>query len=189
MKKIRTADHGLLFLDDEDYMPKLLTYIRETAGHDAADLVEEWAGEWREKCANTLTHADEVVLNAVNRAGSVKRELDDEREEHLREVDELEEELTRLSLLKDIIQAENYALHDLVSHPEKIFPALGTGVLRYKKGVGKEYGVVSEYKMRKNGEFYVKIRFATPVGTRIGWYKYAKLGGNALHFAEEDVRV
>ena len=49
MKKLRNAAGGFLFLEDEDYMPKLLNYLRETAGDDAADLVEQWAAEERDR--------------------------------------------------------------------------------------------------------------------------------------------
>ena len=77
MRKIRTADGGLLFLESEDYMPKLLAYLRETAGHDAAELVEEWAREQTRDMAEALLHvadkereAEEKIRDAGGKAAS-----------------------------------------------------------------------------------------------------------------------
>lgn len=192
MKKIRTASGGILFLEDDDYMPKLLAYLRETAGNDAADLVEEWAREEKDKHADALAEVELARLTLSNRVLNLeamlrdeRAELSDEREEHLEEISELEEELTRVAGLKDEAVAFNRALSDLVTNPEKLFPEIGTEVYRDTKDGKHDVGRILAYKLRMDArtgrpEFFVKVtwRYAP-----ISWSKFNNLG-KTFHILE-----
>lgn len=181
MKKIRTAQGGILFLEDEDYMPKLLAYLRETAGNDAADLVEEWAREQTAEMAEALLHVSNKARDAEERERiaelktlRILDKLNDEREEHTEEISELEEELTRVAGLKDEAVAFNRALVDLVENPEKIFPEIGSKVFRFvdKELPKTEHGRIDAYKLRmdsrtKRPEFFVRISWNRAWGNGI----------------------
>lgn len=180
MKKIRTASGGILFLEDEDYMPKLLAYLRETAGHDAADLVEAYAEEAKRAFRRSLD-----VLN--NMVDDLKKKAEEEVACHIEEISELEEELTRVAGLKDEAVAFNRALVDLVENPEKLFPEIGSKVFRF---VGKElskteHGRIDAYKLRtdsrtKRPEFFVRISWNRAWGNGFVsdpyWYKFKNIG-------------
>lgn len=195
MKKIRTASGGLLFLEGEDYMPKLLAYLRETAGNDAAETVEEWAREQTAEMAEALLHVSNKARDAEEReriaelkTHRIFDELRDERDEHLEEITELEEELVRVAELKEMLMVSNQVLIDLVNHPEKLFPAIGTSVWRdTDKECGVETGRILAYKLRMDTrtgrpEFFVRITWQY---TCISWSKFANLG-KTIHICAEE---
>lgn len=176
MKKIRTSSGGMLFLDEDDYMPRLLVYLRETAGEDAANLVEAWAAEERERYLG-------VMANAEARVESTARELREERADHLVEIEELEAELTNLAELKDLLMESNYVMTDLIRNPEKMFPAIGTEVYRDTKEGGHDEGRIDSYKMRlHNGapEFFTRVVWRVKMGggfvARPVWLRFKNLG-------------
>lgn len=190
MKKIRTADHGLLFLEDGDYMPKLVAYLRETAGNDAADLVEEWAREQALNYAEVLGRADGARYAAEDKARRLFDEMRDERDEHLREIEELENELERVALLKDEAVAFNRALMDLCENPEKLFPEIGTEVYRYteRETLATEKGRILAYKLRMDSrtgkpEFFVRITWER---AGISWSKFKSIG-KTIHICASEV--
>lgn len=185
MKRIRTAQGGILFLEDEDYMPKLLAYLRETAGNDAAELVEGLMEEEREHYREAIGHAEKGRMDMLNRIAVLEKTLNDEREEHTEEISELEEELTRVAWLKDEAVAFNRALVDLVENPEKLFPEIGTEVYRDTKDGKHDVGRILAYKLRMDArtgrpEFFVKVtwRYAP-----ISWSKFNNLG-KTFHILE-----
>lgn len=185
MKKIRTADHGLLFLEDGDYMPKLVAYLRETAGNDAADLVEEWVREQAINYAEVLGRADGARYAAEDKARRLFDEMRDERDEHLREIEELENELERVASLKDEAVAFNRALMDLCENPEKLFPEIGTEV---STGTGDDAikGHICAYKLRRHKggvAFFFRVDWkpSPPV-----WYKLSNLG-KTIHICASEV--
>ena len=195
MKKIRTADGGLMFLEGEDYMPKLLAYLRETAGPDAADLVEEWAREQKYLYLDAIVKAENDAFEARNRANRMFEEMRDERDEHIAEIDELEGELTVLAEFKDKLLDANEYMLGLIRNPEKLFPAIGTAVWRMKNGE-VERGSIDTYKLRMNGrapEFFVRINWTIKkMGGHIARPSWSKLSnlGKTIHIPfGEDVRV
>jgi hypothetical protein len=191
MKKIRTAGGGLMFLEGEDYMPKLLAYLRETAGPDAADLVEEWAQEQKDLYLDAVVKAENDAFEARNRANRMFEEMRDERDEHIEEIAELEGELTALAEFRDKLLDANEYMLGLIRNPEKLFPAIGTGVYRDTKGGKHDEGSILAYKLRvdtrtKHPEFFVQIswRYAG-----ISWSKFKNVGKTFHIPFGEDVRV
>ena len=186
MKKIRTAQGGILFLEDEDYMPKLLAYLRETAGHDAADLVEGLMEEEREHYREAIGHAEKGRMDMLNRIAVLEKTLNDEREEHTEEISELEEELTRVAGLKDEAVAFNRALVELVENPEKLFPEVGASVWREIDGK-KQIGTITEVSLKKDyrtgkTEFAIIARFGYGNGARYRLYNI----GKTVHLCAEE---
>lgn len=198
MKRIRTADGGLLFLEDEDYMPKLLTYLRTTAGNDAADAVEEWAREQLVDMAEALRHtADKArvaeekaraselkALGLQDRVTNLEAVLNDERDSHIDEITELEEELVRVAEVKDHLMAANEYLTDLINHPERLFPEIGASVWREIDGKRK-IGTITEVSLKKDyrtgkTEFAIIAQFWPGKGAR---YRLANLG-KTIHLIE-----
>ena len=191
MKKIHTNDGGILFLDEEDYMPRLLAYLRDTAGEDAASLVEEWAKAEQDKYVEAMARAETQAAEATARALRLFDEMRDERDEHLEEISELEGELTALAEFKDKLLDANEYMLDLIRNPEKLFPAIGTAVYRDTKDGKHDEGSILAYKLRvdrrtKQSEFFVKIswRYAG-----ISWSKFKNVGKTFHIPFGEDVRV
>lgn len=191
MKRMRTIKGDLVFLPEADYMPQLLAYLRESAGNDAADLVEDWAKSVDERYIDSITRAETALDDAVSRASAARRELREAQEEHYNEIEELEAELTRLSELKDLLMESNYVLTDLINNPEKLFPAIGTQVYRDTKDGRHDVGQIYAYKLRMDSttdqpEFFVKVHW-TYAGN--SWSKFKNLGYTFHILPEEDVRV
>lgn len=191
MKRIRTADGGLMLFEDEDYMPKLLVYLQETAGYDAAALVEQWAQKQKELHLDAVVKAENDAFEARNRAARMFKEMRDERDEHIKEIEELEGELTALAGFKDKLLDTNEYLLDLVNNPEKLFPAIGTEVWRMKNGAA-ERGSIDTYKLRMNGrapEFFVRINWIVKkMGGHIAkprWSKFSNIG-KTIHICAGD---
>jgi hypothetical protein len=189
MKRIRTADGGLLFLEDGGYMPKLVAYLRETAGNDAAELVEEWAEEQVLNYAEVLGRADGARYAAEEKARRAFEEMRDERDEHLREIEELETELERVAERNEALAAVNEYLTDLLNNPEKLFYELGTEVYRYteRETLATERGRILAYKLRMDSrtgkpEFFVRIKWEN---AGISWSKFKSIG-KAIHICAED---
>ena len=188
MKKIRTND-GILFLDEEDYMPRLLAYLRDTAGEDAAALVEEWAKSEQDKYVEAMARAEAQAAEATARALRLFDEMRDERDEHIEEISELEDELTALAEFKDKLLDANEYMTGLINNPEKLFPAIGTAVYRDTKDGKHDDGRIEMYKLRlHNGapEFFVKVRWKYAGAS---WSKFSNIGKTISIFNEEDVRV
>lgn len=188
MKKIRTASGGLLFLEGEDYMPKLLAYLRETAGNDAAETVEEWAREENYALKERLVKEMNEVTGLRNRVANLERVINDERDEHIDEITELEEELVRLSEVKDRLMAANEYMTDLINNPEKLFPEIGTSVWREIDGK-KQIGTITEVSLKKDyrtgkTEFAIVARFGYGNGAR---YRLSSIGKTVHLCAEEPV--
>ena len=185
MKKIRTASGGLMFLNEAEYMPRLMAYLRETAGFDAAEAVEEWVKDKTDWFSDELYRAEGARYAAEEKAARVFNEMRDERDEHLREIEELEEELERVTTVKEEAVALNRALVELVENPEKLFPEIGTAVYRFpeKGSDAKERGSIDAYKLRTgaNGpEFFVRVSWRKPKMSGYvaspSWVKLANLG-------------
>lgn len=188
MKRIRTADGGLLFLEEDDYMPKLLAYLRETAGNDAADAIEEWASEQTISYAEVMGRADGARYAAEEKARRLFEEMRDERDEHLREIEELEEELQILAEKKEYLSAYHMVAEDLLAHPEKQFPPKGTKVWRINKAGVRETGVIEEWRIRyderRNGMYtFFRIRFDHGAAT---WFKRGSLNSRVHVISEEE---
>ena len=190
MKKIRTADGGLMFLEGEDYMPKLLAYLRETAGPDAADLVEEWAHEQKDLYLDAVVKAENDAFEARNRANRMFEEMRDERDEHIEEIAELEGELTTLAEFNDKLLDANEYMLGLIRNPEKLFPAIGTRVWAESEEV-TVYGTMDAVKLRKHRgghAFFFRVKWDNRAAA---WYKFPAYGAKAsgkilgIHFGTE----
>lgn len=194
MKKIRTNE-GILFLGEEDYMPRLIAYLRDTAGEDAASLVEEWAKAEQNKYVEAMARAEAQASEATARALRLFDEMRDERDEHLAEIDELEGELTALAEFKDKLLDANEYMLGLIRNPEKLFPAIGTRVWAESEEA-TVYGTMDAVKLRKHRgghAFFFRVKWDNRAGA---WYKFPAYGAKAsgkilgIHFGtEEDVRV
>lgn len=187
MKKIRTADGGILFLDGEDYMPKLLAYLRETAGYDAANAVEEWAQEQTYALKERLVDEQGKVTDLRNRVANLEAILNDERDSHIDEITELEEELVRLAEVKDRLMAANEYMTDLINNPEKLFPPIGTKVYRDIGDGTHDVGPIEAYKLRVDArtgkpEFFVRIGWRYMGAT----VRKLKGLGKAFHILEDE---
>lgn len=177
MKRIRTADGGLLFLEDGGYMPKLVAYLRETAGNDAADLVEELMEEEREHYREAIGHAENGRVDMLNRVANLEAILNDERDSHIDEITELEEELVRLAEVKDRLMAANEYMTGLINNPEKLFPEVDASVWREIDGK-RQIGTITEVSLKKDyrtgkTEFAIIARFGRGNGAR---YRLSNLG-------------
>ena len=186
MKRMRTIKGDLVFLTEDNYMPQLLAYLRESAGNDAADLVEEWAKSVDSRYIDSITRAETALDDAVGRASTARRELRDAQEEHFNEIEELEDELNRITQLKDYIVEANYVLTDLINNPEKQFFPIGTQVYRDTKDGGHDVGEILGYVMKKHhgvDRFFVRIRFRYVAQTRM--YLLTNIG-NTIHILPEE---
>lgn len=106
--KITLKDGTLMFLP-EDYMPNLTRLIEDTLGSAVASLVEDWANDAAPDAVRFAEMSRELrELRVYNE--QLQAKLDRERDEHTAEIGELEEELTRLNDLKDLLWTTNERL-------------------------------------------------------------------------------